>query len=70
MDTIFEPFVSEKNNLNPQGVGLGLPITKYLTELINGEINVVSLPNVGTCFDITVPYQVEAISLQTDFARL
>jgi len=49
---IFEPFVrgeAEKNRFTP-GLGLGLTITKLLTETLGGEITVTSTPGQGTRF--------------------
>jgi len=49
---IFEPFVrgeAEKNRFTP-GLGLGLTITKLLTETLGGEITVASEAGVGTTF--------------------
>ncbi len=49
---IFEPFVrgeAEKNRFTP-GLGLGLTITKLLTETLGGEITVTSTPGEGTRF--------------------
>ncbi|UYO00815.1 MAG: response regulator [Devosia sp.] len=49
---IFEPFVrgeAEKNRFTP-GLGLGLTITKLLTETLGGEISVTSEPGQGTRF--------------------
>ncbi len=49
---IFEPFVrgeAEKNRFTP-GLGLGLTITKLLTETLGGEITVTSEPGLGTRF--------------------
>ncbi len=49
---IFEPFVrgeAEKNRFTP-GLGLGLTITKLLTETLGGEITVTSTPAQGTRF--------------------
>ncbi|OAM79217.1 hybrid sensor histidine kinase/response regulator [Devosia elaeis] len=49
---IFEPFVrgeAERNRFTP-GLGLGLTITKLLTETLGGEITVSSTPGEGTRF--------------------
>ncbi|HWL08503.1 MAG TPA: heavy metal sensor histidine kinase [Planctomicrobium sp.] len=37
------------------GVGLGLAIVKGVVELHSGAIHVISTPNVGTCFQLTIP---------------
>jgi signal transduction histidine kinase/ActR/RegA family two-component response regulator len=52
LDHIFEPFVrgeAEHNRFTP-GLGLGLTITKLLTETLGGEITVSSTVGVGTRF--------------------
>lgn len=51
---IFDRFVrvNEKNNLNIEGTGLGLTITKELLECMGGSINVESIYGQGTIFTI------------------
>ncbi len=52
IDHIFEPFVrgeAERNRFTP-GLGLGLTITKLLTETLGGEITVTSTQGEGTRF--------------------
>jgi CheY-like chemotaxis protein len=53
-DKIFEPFErgSAANQINIGGTGLGLTISKLLTELMGGEINFKSELGKGTKFDI------------------
>jgi CheY-like chemotaxis protein len=51
---IFEPFVrgrAERNRLSP-GLGLGLTITKLLSETLGGEITVESEPGRGSAFQV------------------
>ncbi|WP_265517366.1 ATP-binding protein [Nitratireductor luteus] len=53
-DHIFEPFArgkAERNRLSP-GLGLGLTITKLLTETLGGEIRVESEPGKGSSFHV------------------
>ncbi len=38
-----------------QGAGLGLPLSKELTELLGGSIDLVSMPGVGTCVTVRLP---------------
>jgi PAS domain S-box-containing protein len=62
LSTIFEKF----SRLNPsfegkyKGVGLGLAIVKQLLELIDGEIEVESELNEGTCFTLKIPFNIIA----------
>ena len=52
LDHVFEPFVrgeAERNRFTP-GLGLGLTITKLLTETLGGEITVSSVVGEGTRF--------------------
>lgn len=53
---IFEPFVRAKDYRvdKIQGSGLGLPITKTLIEMMEGNINVNSLLDKGTSIDVTI----------------
>ena len=41
--------------MNPEGVGLGLTISKNLTNAMGGEIDVKSTLNVGSVFSVTLP---------------
>ncbi len=42
---------------NDTGIGLGLPITKRLTELMGGSLQIQSQPGVGTVVTVHLPYQ-------------
>ncbi len=42
---------------NDPGIGLGLPITKRLTELMGGSLEIHSQPGVGTVVTVRLPYQ-------------
>jgi CheY-like chemotaxis protein/two-component sensor histidine kinase len=55
---IFNAFKQIENDYlnNNCGVGLGLSITKNLVDLYNGSIDVKSELNVGTTFDIQLPF--------------
>ncbi|MDR2942852.1 MAG: PAS domain-containing protein [Treponema sp.] len=46
--------INEKANRNIEGTGLGLPITKRLTEMMNGEINAESQYGRGTTFRVRI----------------
>jgi signal transduction histidine kinase len=53
---IFDPFVNGKyRDNNSDGVGLGLHITKQLVAALQGEIEVSSEENAGSCFTVCLP---------------
>ncbi|GJI92140.1 hybrid sensor histidine kinase/response regulator [Duganella hordei] len=54
IDHIFEPFSrgSASAHANASGTGLGLPISKMLTQLMGGELNIRTLPGQGSVFHI------------------
>jgi signal transduction histidine kinase len=53
---IFDPFVTDNNrDNNSEGVGLGLHITKQLVAALQGEIEVSSEENAGSCFTVYLP---------------
>ena len=54
LERIFEPFArgSAGDAANCGGTGLGLPISKLLTELMGGELTVRSTPGVGSVFGV------------------
>lgn len=57
--TALEPFgqVENQQNLNNQGTGLGLPLTKQLAELHGGRLELESQPGRGTTVTILLPEQ-------------
>ena len=57
---IFDAFSQEDSSTtNMYGsTGLGMPITRSLVELMNGQIEVKSEKNVGTTFTVTIPLKV------------
>lgn len=65
---IFKAFVQGEHGLNQkrEGSGLGLSICKRLIELMNGEIDFVSVPNGGTTFwfrvDLKQPEHTDPVS--------
>ncbi|HQH71125.1 MAG TPA: HAMP domain-containing sensor histidine kinase, partial [bacterium] len=55
-ERIFHEFTRGPNsNSGPKGVGLGLTITKELTQLLGGQITVHSLPGEGATFTLILP---------------
>ena len=52
---IFKRFYRSRFSKDTQGVGLGLPLTKYIVEAHNGTIEVKSQLGVGTEFVINIP---------------
>jgi len=56
-DAIFESFTQADGSTTRQygGTGLGLTVTKQLTELLGGELTVVSEPGKGSVFSLSIP---------------
>lgn len=54
---LFDAFSREQDSRvdKTEGSGLGMAITKKLTELLGGTIEVHSQPGKGTCFQVTLP---------------
>lgn len=52
------------------GIGLGLPITKRLVELMGGDIGVESKVGEGTRFEFCLPFEKETISSETGSSGL
>jgi signal transduction histidine kinase len=61
IEQIFQPYVTEKSPINPEGVGLGLFITKHLITILGAEISVKSMPNNGTAFEIVFPFEKQLV---------
>ncbi|HET9571822.1 MAG TPA: ATP-binding protein [Bacteroidales bacterium] len=58
-DTLFERFRQANEDINKKygGTGLGLAISKAFVELLGGQIGVESIPDKGSYFHFTIPYQ-------------
>ena len=71
---LFEPFQQENATARSQygGTGLGMAITRRLTDAIGGSISMESEKGVGTVFDVIVPFEIdrsEADSASTEDAE-
>ena len=58
---VFEPFAQESETARSQygGTGLGMAITKSLVEKMGGSITVESTKDVGTTFDVLLPFEID-----------
>ena len=56
---LFESFFRASNAQSIQGTGLGLAIVKHCVDLHQGQIEVTSEINVGTCFTVILPCTVK-----------
>jgi PAS domain S-box-containing protein len=56
---IFDEFVQLQKTHNEQGTGLGLPISSRLATLLNGKLEVESVPGEGSTFRLSLPANVE-----------
>lgn len=55
-ELIFQPFVSiERNTRRPEGIGLGLSVTRRLVALHGGSITLDSTPTNGSTFHVKLP---------------
>ena len=52
---VFRPFERAAQDINSEGFGLGLFITKGLVKVLDGSIDVESRPSKGTTFRLTFP---------------
>lgn len=55
LERIYNPFERAAQNINSEGFGLGLFITKGLVDFLKGSIEVESMPGKGTCFYLDLP---------------
>ena len=58
---VFEAFTQENaaTRTNYKGTGLGMPIVKSLVEIMGGTITFESEKNVGTTFDVQIPFEMD-----------
>lgn len=54
---IFERYYSVARQFHHVGVGLGLYLSRVIVEAHDGSIRVISSPNKGACFQVTLPVQ-------------
>jgi len=57
LDKLFEEYTRFNLEANHavEGIGLGMPITKYLVSMMEGDISVESEPNKGSVFTVRLP---------------
>ena len=67
---LFEPFEQENTSARSQygGTGLGMTITKNLTDKMGGTISVESEKGVGTVFEVIIPFEID--KSETDNASM
>ena len=60
LEHIFDPFTQENADARSvyQGTGLGMAIVKGLVDRMHGTIQVSSIPDVGSTFVITIPFEI------------
>lgn len=54
-ERIFHAFIRLKSAQGQEGFGLGLSITQKLVELLQGKINIESIPEKGSTFQVSMP---------------
>ncbi len=68
---IFDPFYqTEVHTQAIPGTGLGLPICQRLTQLMNGQLRLVSELGLGSSFSLTLPLEVASSHTSTPFDLL
>lgn len=60
LEHLFEPFAQENIDARSvyHGTGLGLAIVRSLVDKMNGTITVTSEKGVGSCFTVTLPFEI------------
>ena len=71
LDIIFQEFgqVAHPMQRRVKGTGLGLPLSKKLSELLGGSIAVQSAPGEGSVFSVTIPRIYRGLSAPVDVAQ-
>ncbi len=55
MPFIYDPFFRASNTRHFEGYGIGLPLTRNIIKIHNGQLNVTSVVNEGTIVQIKLP---------------
>ena len=69
LEFLFDAFqrADIKKNKKVEGTGLGLPITKHLLDLMDGEIAVDSIYTQGSVFSVTIPQKIVETEAMGEF---
>ena len=73
LEHIFEPFARAKNDVRVdkiQGTGLGMPITRNIIQMMNGDIKVESKLNKGTKITVTFFLKLKNKDERIDYDKL
>lgn len=67
-EKLFEPFSQAEASTTRRfgGTGLGLTISRQLTNLMGGEISVESEPDAGSQFHVNIPFSLSAVIVDDD----